>query len=62
MTGLRRWNSEQEIEENFRLAGTLNKEIIQNDKLQEQMGKLALNMAVKNVEDKIFDEIKLLTK
>jgi len=37
-------------------------EIVEDKTLQKQMGELALKSAVKNVEDKIYNEIKLLIK
>lgn len=37
-------------------------DIIQNKNLQKQMGEIALKSAVTNVEDKIYEEIKLLIK
>ena len=37
-------------------------EILENKKLQEQMGKLAEKSAIQNVEEKIYEEIKLLIR
>ena len=46
-------------------TNNLNKEIlriVKDETLKKQMGEIALNSAIKNVEDKIYDEIKMLIK